>query len=433
MPKNGFIKPEELEYIKDNCLIKTDKELANHLNKDIRTIKAWRKKLGIEKSGSGKVQKMNIGQSMTGNSTDIIINKKLTEEQRKSFFQTQLRNSLFYSNLKEQFTSDEIEFYLEEWGALCVQFEDIVASEKRQIDELIKAEIMANRMLRNIKIAEDQIEATVKEIEELRKNSDISNNEVLQERDIQLMTMLRTMHGQSQGMANDYQKNVELRNKLLDELNARRKDRIDQIKKGNTTFLGLIQAFRDKETRESQGRHMELMRLAKQKKLSEWRKPTIFPDGSKDCVLMDPDSELPKKNIVMMEDMKSKFIDEFSKEKGKNILVIDDENRRQQFFSEVFKENRIDFASNPDKAIDKVTSDYYHLICLDYDLGMNRKGTDFARFIIDNNLCENTKILIHSMNKDGSEKIKNLLITKRDIEKFPFEEIYKNFGDKSNA
>jgi CheY-like chemotaxis protein len=425
MSRGTSLKPEEEKYIQENCLTKTDVELAKHLNRDIRTIKTWRKKLGIHKGGNGKLEKINV----VGKNDPIIATRKLSEDQRKKFFQTQLINSLFYDNLKEQFTPDEIEFYLEEWGSLCIQFEDIVQTEKRQIDEYIKAELMGNRILRNVKVAEDEIKKIIDEVTNLYATTDIKNDEEAQERDYMLQTLIRTMHGQTQVMANDYQKNVELRNKLLNELNARRRDRIDQFKKSKTTFIGLVEALREKDIRESQGRHIELVRLSREKKKSEWRKPVRFPENILDCVLMDEDSELPEKDIVLMEDIRCRFIDKYSKETGKNILIIDDETYRHNFFYQVLKGNELYVAKNTTNAKELLKERDYDLVCLDYDLGLKTKGSEAAEFILQEGLCQKTDILIHSMNKKGFSLLRRMLEGKRNIEAMYFEDIIKIFGD----
>jgi hypothetical protein len=59
---------------------------------------------------------------------------------------------------------------------------------------------------------------------------------------------------------------------------------------------------------------------------------------------------------------------------------------------------------------------------------LDKKGDEIAKFIKDNNLCQNTHILVHSMNKEGSEKIVSILDT-GNMESFPFEEIVKGLGD----
>jgi hypothetical protein len=420
---------QEKKYIEDNCLLKTDKELSLELKRDVRTISTYRKFLGIEKTQGGKVAALD---NITDLSTAKASGRFLLEKERKEFFKLQLKNTLFYDNLKIQFTKDEIDFYLEEWAALCIQFEDIVATEKRQIDELIKAEIMGNRILRNIKIAEDEIQNIEEEINQLRKDFDIQNNEEGQQRDLQLLSIIRVLNSQSEAMGNLYQKNVDSRNKLLNELNARRRDRIDHIKSKNSTVLGLIAAYREREHRESQGNYLELVKLAKENKLEKWRKSTTFPDGTKDCIILDEGSEV---NTDQTEHLTKSvdIFDAFSKAKAKNILIIENDHTRQQFFADKFRNNILTFCDNSTKAIDALNTKDYDLICFDYDLNMNSKSEAVAIYILENNKSPNAKALLHTMNEDGAKKLSVLLSGEREFEVCPFETLMSIYKGKENA
>src|SRR5690606_25192308 len=141
---------------------------------------------------------------------------------------------------------------------------------------------------------------------------------------------------QSHAMANDYQKNIDVKNKLLNELNARRRDRVDQITKKGTTFLGIVEDLRDRAVREHQGRHLELVRLAKENKKNLWRKPIKFADSTTDCILMDENSEIAEREIVRISDDNSIYTELMIKSKDKRILLIDDDNKRVQFFQTIF-------------------------------------------------------------------------------------------------
>jgi hypothetical protein len=181
MKQNKRVTYQEMEFIKENSSTMTDEQIADYLHRDIKTVRKVRKGLGLVKDASGKV---NIAKSNANAKTAKGINlnaikatQRLSEKQRQGFFKEQLSNSLYYDTLKTQFTVEEINFYLEEWGSLCVQFEDVVATEKRQIDELIKSEIMGNRILRNIKIAEDVIGELQQEVQKFRALNDLTLEE----------------------------------------------------------------------------------------------------------------------------------------------------------------------------------------------------------------------------------------------------------------
>lgn len=422
MPKmianKELLRPEEVKYIQDNFLTKTRAEIARELGRDARTVAAHIVKISTKVIEGGDEPK------------DLFASKHLTEGQRKQFFKTTLTNSLYYDNLKEHFKPAELDFYLEEWGSLCLQFEDIIATEKRQIDEYIKAEIMGNRLLRNINETESEIEKIIAEIEKFRETHDMKNDEDAQERDFQLMSMIQRMYSQSEAMGKNYQNNVDLKNKILGELNGRRKDRIDQITKRGTTFLALVAEFREKEIRERHGRHIELMRLAKENKKLEWSKPILFADGSRDPILMDENMD------TSPDVLRCEIIDNFIKSKEKNILVVDDDLSRCQIFSELFKGNKIAFASNCFKAIETIKLNHFDLICLDYDLGLEQKGMDVVNHLIENKIHTESSILIHSMNKDGSIRMYTELTDNgatTNIDLYKFEDIIKIYGGQKNG
>lgn len=425
MAKSGRLSIDEKNFIQENCFEQTDEEISQYLGRNIKTVRSYRKKLGVTKGAHGTVESANLDKIPQSSA------RSFTEDQKVNFFQTQLKNSFFYQNLKEQFTEDEIGFYLEEWGALCVQFEDIIATEKRQIDELIKAEVMANRILRNVKIVEDEICNIQKEIDLLRAASDLDNDEDAQDRDNQLLTLVKILNAQAEAMTNNYQRNVSLRNSLLNELNARRRDRVDQITKKGSTVQNLIEQLRDKEVRNLKGRYMELVRIAREKKKDKWRKPIMFPDGSKDCVLMDEESQPPSR-FEVINDSASRFFNYFKIDENKNILIIDDDSKRQQFFADKFRNHTLDFSTNASKAIDKIKHrKEYDLICLDYDLGFDQKCTQFVEFMLDKKLCKKAKFIIHSMNEMGAKKLHQMLYDERDCEVVNFEELLKE--DNENA
>lgn len=414
--KGGKLTPDEIEYIRKNCLTKPDEDIARELNRTLVTICRARKKLGVFKGPSGAIKSLD-----KNNYAMQLIGKKLSEKQKIEFFKTEMINSSFYANLKEQFTEREINFYLEEWGSLCYQFEDVLSTEKRQIDQYIKAFIISNRILRNIQVTETEIQKLTVELEKYRKKHDMSNDEEAQERDVQLMSLLQMMHGQSEAMGNSWQKSEDMKNKILSELNARRKDRVEQIGKRGSTFLGLVQQFRERETRETQGRHIELLKLAKEKKTQEWNKVMTFPDGTKDCILMNENAQLTKSQDIPIPDILIPYIEG----KGKKILIVDDEPKRGIFFSSLFKKNDIRFASDADRAVVAMKDTEFDLICLDYDLSTGQNGKMLVDTVLAENLLPKADYFIHSENIQGAQTMFASLQDARSSDIYPFYQLQK--------
>lgn len=422
----------EKDYITKYCLKKSIKQIAIDLNRSYDVVQNYIHSLGVKSNKDVKEAVDPMAGKTHLPSVEIVsTSKELNENKRKEFFKDQLKNSIFYDNLKQQLTDNEIEFYLAEWAALCLQFEDIVATEKRQIDELIKAEVMGNRILRNVKIAEEETENLVKEVEAYRACHDMED-EQCQERDDRLMSMIKTMYIQTQTMTKDYQSNVDLRNRLLTELNARRKDRIDQIKKAGHTLLDVIKLLKDREVRETQGKHIELMRIAKDKKLKEWRRAHMFPDGSKDCLVLDENSEILSQDIVLNEKYRSDLVNKYSSIAGKNILVLDNVLPRFKIFTEIFHDNTIEFAVNTNDAINKISATKFDLICCDYNLAQGENCLSIIDHLLQ---TDNTDmdILIHCPNDNEAEEIKNRILGKIFCEKCSFEIILEGYENAKNS
>jgi len=429
---------DEINYIRDNCGSKTDEELAKDLNRSIIGIRKARKRhLGVIKDNLGQVpDKVKLTAKSTKTKIDpdtgkniAIAHRRLNEKQRQSFFKSLLANSLYYETLKAQFSEDEMDFYLEEWGSLCVQFEDILATEKRQIDELIKAEIAGNRIGRNIKISEDIISEYQIKINEFRNKANLDTEED-QEKDRLMIAIVNTMMRSTAAMANDQEKNMILKSKLFENLNARRVDRIDQIEKSGMTFHGVIGALREKQNREIQGRHMELVRLAKENKKNQFRKPVIFPDSSKSAILLDDKSvEDDKIASILFDDNKSILIEEYRNEKkDRFILIIENDIERIQYFQQVFPMHKLDYAGEVGKAIEKINEKSYDLICFDYDLDLDRKSDEVASYILTNEKSPLCDVLIHSVNENGAEILNDIFAGKRRVELFSFKKIYESNG-----
>ena len=146
---------------------------------------------------------------------------------------------------------------------------------------------------------------------------------------------------------------------------------------------------------------------------------------------MDEDSELPEIEIVRATETQSKMTKEFSELSNKKILVVDNDLFRVQFFQEIFKNNNVDIASSYDKAVTLLNNGEYDLICLDYDLGLDKKGTKVAEYMLAGDFSRQTKVMVQSMNKEGSQQISTLLAGIYDVEVCPFDFIYKNFGEKN--
>lgn len=298
MAKKSKLSQLERDYIDANWTQKTDQEMAQILKRDKKTIFQYRKQMGYSKHKDASFTP-SIPIIMDDGSVSKAakeMSSRMDDEERKDFFSRQLKNTKFYGLLAKVFTPDELDYYCEEYGALCVQFSDILSTERRQLDELIKTQILINRNLAYIKRIDDEVEEFAKKIEEFRASHDMESDEEAQQLDEMNIYKISQMTKASQQISNDYVKLLSMKKSLLEDLNARRKDRLEQLTNSKTTFMGMVNALRETKVKNIQGNRIELIRQAKHHKKKAWNKPNTYCDGSRDIILYDLDADIDSLN-----------------------------------------------------------------------------------------------------------------------------------------
>ena len=213
----------------------------------------------------------------------------LSSTEKSHWFRDQFKKTHLFGTIQKQFESEEILVYIEEFGLLCCQFEDIVTSEFMQIDDFLKHRILINRQLMLGKSIQREISGLQEWfiLHPKRENEDKDNIRfrVVQQR--QLDDKYRYLKA-----VNDrYDALIKEREKIYKSLNATRKDRIDELRGGKDTFFDLVARLQhSQDERDRQGRFAELTKIAAKDITDEFRKPVEFPDGNVDPIIMDADT-----------------------------------------------------------------------------------------------------------------------------------------------
>ena len=429
MANRGSLSDFEKDKIKELMGSKSVSAIARHIGRDRRTVDKYIKKLKKNPPPKREVEPSNPLQKLSIKKKSHL--RSFSEEERESFFKENLQNSQYYDNLKLQFTDRELNYYLEEWGALCVQFEDIVNTDRRQIDEYIKTGIIGNRILRNIRVSEDEIEELMKEAEVLGNVKEIEEDEDMQNRYDTLRHLILTFSSQVQSMVNDYGKNQDARTKLLESLNTRRKDRVNQIKKSGTSLFDLIQTLDEPEYRDDQGYYLEVMKLSKEHLKHEWRQPQLLPDGSKDCILIDEHSEEPQVQIIentegTVDTIKNLMVG------GPRLNIIVVHNRSKLFPKVLYKAfagHNVTYLETFDGFVKELEKrNTVHYVFLGYHLNDNTDTRDVCRHVLEESIMEKTKFYITTDNQTLNEEVANVLIGYREFEMCLTKEIEEKVG-----
>jgi hypothetical protein len=214
----------------------------------------------------------------------------LSDGEKARWFRDQFKKTHLYKTIQRQFEPEEVEMYLEDFGLLCCQFEDIVISEFMQVDDFLKHRILVDRQLilsRSLQreIADLQMWFVVNPKPE-DENKEATKFRILQQR------QLDDKHRYLKGVNDRYDALVKERQKIYSSLAATRKDRIDELKGGKETFLELVGRLQhSQDERDRQGRFAELTRLSAEDVKNKFRQPVEFPDGSVEQIIMDADTD----------------------------------------------------------------------------------------------------------------------------------------------
>ena len=122
------------------------------------------------------------------------------------------------------------------------------------------------------------------------------------------------------------------------------------------------------------------------------------------------------------------------------IFVLDDDRWRIGWFLNTFGAKNVDYARDPIRAVVKLCQNKYDTIFLDHDLGGPYTrgpwgdGIDLAKVMSEEKIQTDAMIILHSMNKKGAVKMRQVLEnTHRHIKYTPFfdlVEIEKEKKDK---
>ncbi|UCG02443.1 MAG: hypothetical protein JSW11_00325 [Candidatus Heimdallarchaeota archaeon] len=290
--KRLSMNPEALktlaECTKDNL---TDKEIQQRLvtiydyKWNIGTISRQRRAMGIIKTPGKSTDTENINISILN-----IPPHGLSETEKAYWFRGQFKQTHMYKTICRQFEPQEVETYLEDFGLLCCQFEDIVISEFMQIDDFLKHRILINQQLILKRDIQKQINILQQWFIDNPKMHDQSKEEI--QFRISQQRMLDDKYRYLKAVEDRYDALVKERQRIYNSLAATRKDRIEELSGGKETFFELVSKLQhSQEERNKQGRFAELIKIAAEDVKEEFRKPVTFPDDTVDYIIMDSNTD----------------------------------------------------------------------------------------------------------------------------------------------
>jgi len=259
--KRGKLSKEEMAVLDTNMDVMSDEQLAVLLNRTPETVEKYKAK---------KQQ-----------STEI-------EASTVAGIRSDLEKKYFWHELQDQLTEQELQAFVSRWVALCSQFQAVRPTDEMQMVDLIRTEIMLQRIFKREK-------DVVLEIDEVKKElADLEDPKIsIADRDVDRIVVLRGQLNSlmmAQGTFGKDRNQLQAdKSKLFRDLKSTRDQLYKQLEDNKTTFWDLLRMLEDKEVREREGRQMELVRLAAGKAAQDLAEETNYEDGTVDRPLLSPE------------------------------------------------------------------------------------------------------------------------------------------------
>jgi len=267
---------------------RTDAEIQGALEAEfghrwhLDTIRRYRRGLGVSRAPRKEVADAESAASVMALAPPLGLDRL----EKAEWYRAQFRKSHLCVTLRDQFEPDEVDVYLQEYGDLCCQFSDIVASEYLQIDDFLKHRLLVARQLSLMKSFRAEIESTS---QWLRQNpATVDESEEDKKQRIQNERLIDSKRSALKQANDRYDKLSAERNRISQNLAATRKDRLEELRGGGESFLDLVCRIQQSDkARQEEGRFAELSRMALEDEEGAMRREILFPDGGKDPLILD--------------------------------------------------------------------------------------------------------------------------------------------------
>jgi len=261
--KRGPWSQEDKDYIAENCERMSHTEIAEQLQRNPKAVLKYMRETDLISSGTKKISAKAL------------------------HVEYDIKNTPHWGILKNQFTDDELETFLYHWNNTIKQFrDDVVHTEELQIIDMIKLNILMDRLLKEEKETDELIQSLQKMVSDAKADGDLDRDEIF-DTERQIANLIASKGSISM----QYRELLKEKNKSLDKLKATREARVKDIEAIKTTMTGwLREIVKSPEIRHKWGLEMEKHRIAADvefERLSEYHE---YEDGMVDQPFLTPDN-----------------------------------------------------------------------------------------------------------------------------------------------
>jgi len=260
MAKRGRMSDDEKLFLDQYLDSKTDEELAQTLDRTVAFV--------------AKYRKTKPHTVFSEEHDDIIV---------------KLHNLYFWKEILTQLSTYELKSFEARWVALHQQFQDVLPTDQMQIKDLITLEILINRVLTE----KQKVMSTIDRLEQQLKREE---ERPIEFQDTNLMLNIETQLNAAMASQNarttEHMKLQEKKDAKFKDLKATRDQRFKQLEDSRKSFFDLMKILDEKESRDKEGRQIELMKLAATKKRDNLGEYTEYEDGTVDRPLLNSDTTI---------------------------------------------------------------------------------------------------------------------------------------------
>lgn len=247
--RKGPLSQEDKEYILKNAGRLTPSEIAQTLNRNPKSIITFMKDNGL--------MSLYVPQIHTSNS---------------------LSKTPYWKDLVIQFDEEELRLMDHHWKRVVEQFkDDIYHTEELQILDMIKMEVLANRVLSDQSNIKRKIKGYEEEIINEKLKSKGKDTDLIQVKEAQIAAL----YSAYETLGKDYNSLLKAKNDIFKSMKATREQRYKQIENSKESLIDWVKVMiEDRERRKRIGIEMEKQRLAAEveyQRLSEYH---TFADGA---------------------------------------------------------------------------------------------------------------------------------------------------------
>ena len=200
-----------------------------------------------------------------------------------------LEDRPYWTELKAQFTTDELELFKYHWSRIISQFkDDVFPTEEIQVVDVIKLEILMNRCLKGNKENIEQINTYDHMVRDERsRDKDQQDHDYI----INLERQMASLRASQESLNRDYRELQAKKGAMLKEMKGTREQRIKRLEDSKLSFTSWVAALmQDPERMKKYGIEMEKMRKAMIKEGDRLASFHKYEDGTVDQPFLTPDT-----------------------------------------------------------------------------------------------------------------------------------------------